>query len=80
MTIIKKLVLREHITSTLQDYFSKLEGESARNIYSLVLNEVESALVAIVMKEVQGNQSKAAKCLGLNRGTLRKLLVKYELS
>lgn len=80
MTMIKKLILREHITSTLQDYFSKLDGESARNIYSLVLNEVESALVAIVMKEVQGNQSKAAKCLGLNRGTLRKLLVKYELS
>ncbi|HQW57710.1 MAG TPA: helix-turn-helix domain-containing protein [Gammaproteobacteria bacterium] len=75
-----KPFLREHITSALQDYFSKLEDEPARNIYSLVLNEVESALLAIVMKEVKGNQSRAAEWLGLNRGTLRKLLVKYDLS
>jgi Fis family transcriptional regulator len=75
-----KPFLREHITTALQDYFSKLEGESARNIYNLVLNEVESALLGIVMQQVNGNQSRAAECLGLNRGTLRKLLVKYELS
>lgn len=75
-----KPFLREHITSALQDYFSRLEGEPARNIYSLVLHEVEAALLAIVMKEVEGNQSRAAEWLGLNRGTLRKLLVKYELS
>ncbi len=76
----KKPILRQHITSALQDYFSKLEGESASNIYSLVLHEVEAALLTIVMKEVQGNQSRAAEWLGLNRGTLRKLLAKYELS
>jgi Fis family transcriptional regulator len=76
----KKPILREHIIAALQDYFSKLEGESARDIYNLVLSEVESALLTIVMKEVQGNQSRAAEWLGLNRGTLRKLLVKYKLS
>ncbi len=76
----KKPVLREHIASALADYFSKLEGESASNIYNLVLNEVESALLGIVMQQVKGNQSRAAECLGLNRGTLRKLLAKYELS
>ncbi len=77
---LSKPFLREHITSALQDYFSKLEGESASNIYNLVLHEVESALLSIVMQQVQGNQSRAAEWLGLHRGTLRKLLTKYELS
>lgn len=76
----KKPLLREHITSALQDYFSRLEDEPAKNIYGLVLNEVESALLSIVMQQVKGNQSRAAEWLGLNRSTLRKLLVKYELS
>lgn len=75
-----KPFLHEHITAALQEYFSKLDGEPARNIYNLVIDQVESALLAIVMKQVDGNQSRAAECLGLNRGTLRKLLAKYELS
>lgn len=75
-----KLFLREHITSALQDYFSKLDGEPARNVYNLVLAEMEYALLNIVMESVGGNQSRAAEWLGLNRGTLRKLLAKYELS
>lgn len=75
-----KPFLRDHITTALQDYFSKLDGEPARNIYNLVIDHVESALLAIVMQQVEGNQSRAAEWLGLNRGTLRKLLTKYELS
>lgn len=75
-----KPFLHEHITNALQEYFSKLDGEPARNIYNLVIEQAESALLAIVMKQVDGNQSRAAECLGLNRGTLRKLLAKYELS
>jgi len=72
--------LREHITTALRDYFSKLDGEPARNVYNLVLAEMEYAVISIVMEFVDGNQSRAAEWLGLNRGTLRKLLAKYELS
>lgn len=63
----------------LQDYFDTLDGEHATGVYKLVMAEVEAPLLAKVMKLTQGNQSKAALWLGLNRGTLRKLLKQYDI-
>ena len=74
-----KHFLRELISQTLHDYFSKLDGESTNNIYHLVLAQVEAPLLEVVMQYANGNQSLAARWLGLNRGTLRKLLSKYGL-
>jgi len=74
-----KNFLREQVSAALHDYFSKLEGETAHDIYALVLAEVEAPLLEIVMHYAKGNQTRAAQWLGLNRGTLRKLLAKYEL-
>jgi Fis family transcriptional regulator len=45
----------------------------------MVLQQVEEPLLRLVMTYVNGNQSKAAECLGLNRGTLRKKLQTYNL-
>ena len=75
-----KNFLRDQVTSALHEYFSKLEGTSASNIYELVLAEVEAPLLEIVMQYAKGNQTRAAQWLGLNRGTLRKLLAKYGLA
>jgi Fis family transcriptional regulator len=44
-----------------------------------VLAEVEAPLLEAVMARVRHNQSKAAKLLGLNRGTLRSKLKQYHL-
>jgi len=43
----------------------------------MVLGEVEKPLLEVVMKHTKGNQSNAAKALGLSRGTLRKKLKIY---
>lgn len=75
-----KLSLRDHVKNALHDYFSTLEGTHACNIYELVLTQIEPALLEVVMHHAKGNQSRAASMLGLNRGTLRKLLEKYALS
>ena len=45
----------------------------------MVLAQVEKPLLAYVMNECSGNQSKAAEMLGLNRNTLRKKLLQYQL-
>jgi Fis family transcriptional regulator len=74
-----KIFLREQVSLALQDYFSTLEGSAANNIYELVLAEVEAPLLKLTLEHAKGNQSLAAKWLGLNRGTLRKLLSKYNL-
>lgn len=69
--------LQEQVTELIQRYFAKLEGVEPRNLYELVLEEIEVPLLQAVMKYVRSNQSKAARILGLARGTLRKKLKRY---
>lgn len=73
------LSLRACVEMTLHSYFSHLDGTEVTNVYQLVLNEVEAPLLATVLQYTQGNQSKAAEILGLNRGTLRKKLKEHNL-
>lgn len=67
------------VRQSLEGYFRELGGHPARDVYELVLSEVERPLLEVVMKVARGNLSRAALMLGLNRGTLRKKLVKYGL-
>jgi Fis family transcriptional regulator len=60
-------------------YFEQLNGHHPDGLYRLVMEEVERPLLEILMDYVHGNQTKAAQCLGLNRGTLRKKLKHYGL-
>lgn len=71
--------LRGSVERAMNNYFSHLDGQDATNVYEMVLSEVEAPLFKAVMSYVQGNQSKAATLLGLNRGTLRKKLKQYYL-
>ena len=45
----------------------------------MVLREVERPLLEVVMQQTNGNQSRAAEVLGINRNTLRKKLKLYQL-
>ena len=45
----------------------------------MVLQEVERPLLEVVMQKTNGNQSRAAEVLGINRNTLRKKLRLYQL-
>jgi Fis family transcriptional regulator len=65
------------VTSSLTEYFNKVDHENISNLYDLVLSEVEAPLLQTVMQHTRSNQSKASAMLGLNRGTLRKKLKKY---
>ena len=49
------------------------------SVYDMVLREVERALLEVVMQQTNGNQSRAAEVLGINRNTLRKKLKLYKL-
>lgn len=71
--------LRDHVSRALHEYFSALDGADAADIYNLVITQVEAPLLETVMHYTKGNQSQAAQWLGVNRGTLRKLLKKYSL-
>ena len=65
------------VAETVSRYFEKSAGEKPKDVYNLVLEEVETALYEVTMKFVKGNQSEAARILGVSRGTLRTKLAQY---
>lgn len=71
--------LRTQTAAALDIYFTNLNGDRPGHLYQLVLREVEEPLFRAVLNYVDGNQSRAAEVLGLNRGTLRKKLREYGL-
>ena len=71
--------LRDHVADAMQQYFHDLDGQDTKELYDLVMAEVEPPLLEAAMKYTRNNQSKTAVLLGLNRGTLRKKLKQYNL-
>jgi len=67
------------VQQSLQNYFAQLDGEEPANLYGMVLAQMEVPLLKMVMRYTNGNQSKAAKILGISRGTLRKKLAIYQI-
>ena len=72
--------LRDCVRDALARYFATLDGHDCSDLFDLVIGEVEIPLLEIVLEHADGNQTKAAKMLGINRGTLRKKLQQYDLS
>lgn len=74
-----QIPLREHTEQVLGSFFDTLNGHRPARLYELVMREVELPLFRAVLDYAEGNQSRAATILGLNRGTLRKKLREYGL-
>ena len=72
--------LQDKIETLLDKYFKDLDGENPNDVYEMVLHSVEKPLLIYIMNYAQGNQTRAAKILGLNRNTLRKKLEFYNLN
>lgn len=75
----KPLTLAQAVESSLKNYFDSLNGETPTGLHQMVIYEVEKTLFESVMTLTDGNQSKAAQILGINRNTLRSRLGKFEL-
>ena len=63
----------------LDQYFTDLSGENPNGVYDMVIESVEKPLLLYIMNLSEGNQSKAADILGLNRNTLRKKLKQHKI-
>jgi len=71
--------ISQAVKDAMQTYFADLDGHDARNLYRMVMGEVEKPLFEAVLDYTRGNQSHAADLLGINRGTLRKKLREHGL-
>ena len=63
--------LKELVRQQIDQYFEELDGEMPRDLYDLVVGQVEYALLEAALAQSNNNQSKAAEMLGISRGTLR---------
>jgi Fis family transcriptional regulator len=74
------LLLRDHTERALERYLKSLDGHHTSGLYDLVLREVEEPLFRVVLKHTDGNQTRAADLLGINRATLRRKLREFGLT
>ena len=72
--------LEHWLEKTLKQYVSHMDdNEAGGDLHKLIVGGVEKPLVEMVLKETNGNQTRAANILGINRNTLRKKIVDYKI-
>ncbi|HZZ94136.1 MAG TPA: helix-turn-helix domain-containing protein [Usitatibacter sp.] len=71
--------LSSTVRKVMKQYFKDLDGEKPTAIYEMVVAAVEKPMLEVVMFQAQGNQTRAAQLLGVNRNTLRKKLKQHGL-
>jgi len=76
---MSKKQIEDCVRTSLEGYFRDLRGTEPDGMYDMLVRVVEKPLLDVVMTRAEGNQSRAAQWLGLNRNTLRKKLVEHKL-
>jgi Fis family transcriptional regulator len=71
--------LSRTVRRAIDSYFQDLDGQKPHAIYDMVIHCVERPMIESVLKLADGNQSRAAEILGLNRNTLRKKMKEHGL-
>ena len=70
--------LSQQVVGAVKSYLTAVGSKDANlNLYQLIVEEVEAPLFRTVMEMTRYNQSKAARVLGVSRGTLRTKLKRY---
>lgn len=72
--------LAELVEKKLADFVGKIKKCEVKNLYSLLIQEFEKPLIALALKETNGNQIQAALLLGMNRNTLRKKIKELKIT
>ena len=79
MANTNKKHIEECVRESLENYFRDLRGVEPTAMHEMFMNTVEKPLLDVVLRHADGNQSKAAEWLGINRNTLRRKLLEHKL-
>ena len=71
--------IEDSIRESLEQYFKDLRGTEPHSVHQMIVGTVERPMLEVVMKHAEGNQSKAAEWLGINRNTLRRKLLDHKI-
>ena len=70
--------IARYVRKAVNEYFKDLDGEEPScSIFDMVMSCVEKPLIETVMHHADGNQTRAADLLGINRNTLRKKIMEH---
>ena len=76
--LAQTMSLAEHVSLTVKTHIKSMGAKNIDlDLYQLIMEEVEAPLFRSVMELTRYNQSKAARVLGVSRGTLRTKLKYY---
>ncbi len=67
------------VRASVEQYLKDLRGAEPNALHEMFLGAAERPLLEVVLRHAEGNQSKAAEWLGINRNTLRRKLLDHKL-
>ena len=72
MSIYDTAVLRDSLSDTVSLMTLHMMREHPdKNIYKAIIDEVDKAVISTSLARTEGNQTKASKAIGVNRGTFK---------
>ena len=69
----------ECVRASVEEYLSDLRGAEPDRLHDLFMAAAERPLLDVVLRAAEGNQSRAADWLGINRNTLRRKLQDHRI-
>ncbi|MEK8028397.1 MAG: hypothetical protein RLY78_413 [Pseudomonadota bacterium] len=72
--------IEDCIRESLEQYFRDLDGTEPSQVHAMIISAVEKPMLQVVLQQADGNQSRAAEWLGINRNTLRRKLLDHKLA
>ncbi len=63
--------LETMVLDQLRAYVQSLQGHEPRDLYALLMPQLERPLLTVALEAARGNQQRAAQMLGIHRNTLR---------
>ncbi len=76
-TMLDQATLSDSISDLISTQLDHKKTRKISNLYKSILDVIEPPMLDAIMVFTRYNQSKAAKCLGLSRGTLRRKLIQH---
>ena len=65
--------------ASVEQHLKDLGGAAPKSLHARFLAAAERPLLDVVLRHADGNQSRAAAWLGINRNTLRRKLLEHRL-
>jgi Fis family transcriptional regulator, factor for inversion stimulation protein len=75
-----KKAIDECVRASVEQYLNDLRGAEPDRLHDLFMAAAERPLLDVVLRHAEGNQSRAAEWLGINRNTLRRKLQGHRLA